>query len=295
MDFAYYVLLDVFSDRPFAGNQLAVFPDGSMVSSESMQKYARELNLAETVFVLPPEDSVNHFKFRIFTPLAELPFAGHPTVGTACALAELGLVKMTSGEASISVEEGVGPVPVLIRKSRDLFAAQFSVPRLPESKPGVPGVEAVARMLSLETHEVEEASAFSCGVPFLFVPVKNRGALSRVRLNTLVWEQETTNAWAREVYAFAREGNQIFARMFAPRLGISEDPATGAAAAALAGVLARDESKDAALSWSISQGVEMGRPSVISLEADVKDGRISAVRVGGKSVFVGEGKMRIVL
>lgn len=294
MDYAYYVLVDVFSERPFAGNQLAVFPDGRMVSSECMQKFARELNLAETVFVLPPQNPENQFKFRIFTPLAELPFAGHPTVGTACVLAELGLVKTAGGEARIIVEEGAGPVRILIRKSRDLFAAQFSVPLLPETKPGVPDRAAAAAMLSLELEEVEEARAFSSGMPFLFIPVKSRAALSRIRLNAAVWERETSAAWAREVYAFAREDHKIFSRMFAPRLGIPEDPGTGAAAAALAGVLA-DAKADGTHSWEILQGVEMGRPSTLSLEADIQSGRLTDVRVGGKTVSVGEGKMRIVL
>lgn len=294
MDFAYYVLADVFSEQPFAGNQLAVFPDGSSVPPGCMQKIARELNLAETVFVLSPEDPANHFKFRIFTPMAELPFAGHPTIGTACVLAELGFAKLSGGETRINAEEGAGVVPVLIRKVRDLFAAQFTAPQLPHTKPGVPEQSILARMLSLDPSEAESGQAYSCGVPFLFVPVASRAALARIQLDLSLWEAETKNAWAREIYAFACEGQNVFARMFAPRLGIAEDPATGAAAAALAGVLA-DRTKDGVTEWTISQGIEMGRPSVLSLEADVRAGEIAAVRVGGKTVPMGEGKMRVVL
>ena len=295
MDFAHYHLVDVFSERPFAGNQLAVFPDGAAVPSECMQRIARELNLAETVFVLPSSQPQCQFRFRIFTPMAELPFAGHPTIGTACVLAELGFVRLSNGEGSMTAEEGVGPVPIVIRKIRDLFAAQFSAAMLPQTQPGTPSHAALSRMLSLEEHEILEAKAFSCGLPFLFVHLKNPKAVSRIRFDTSVWHEELSNAWATEVYAFAREENHIFARMFAPRLGIAEDPATGGAAAALAGMLVNARMPDSTLSWTISQGVEMERPSVLDLEADVKAGAVCAVRVGGKTVPMGEGKMRILL
>ena len=185
-------------------------------------------------------------------------------------------------------------MPVLIRKVRDVFAAQFTAPQLPETKPGVPDRAVLARMLSLDPSEVEAGQAYSCGVPFLFVPVQSRAVLARIRLDLAVWEAETRGSWAREVYAFTREGRDVFARMFAPRLGIAEDPATGAAAAALAGVLS-DRSSAGLSEWTISQGVEMGRPSILSLEADLGAGQIAAVRVGGKTIPMGEGKMRVVL
>lgn len=295
MDFAHYHLVDVFSDRPFAGNQLAVFPDGAAVPSECMQRIARELNLAETVFVLPSGNPLCQFKFRIFTPMAELPFAGHPTIGTACVLADLGLVKLHEGEGSMTAEEGVGPVPILIRKSRDLFAAQFSVAMLPQTKPDAPSNSALARMLSLDVEEILDAGAYSCGLPFLFVRVKHSESVARIRFDTSVWREELACAWATEVYAFALQESNVFARMFAPRLGIAEDPATGGAAAALPGMLVNADTPDSTISLTINQGVEMGRPSVLALEADVLAGSICAVRVGGKTVPMGEGKMRILL
>ncbi len=297
-----YVLADVFTDRVFGGNSLAVFTEAAGLSPELMQSIARELNLSETVFVLPPEDPRHTRHVRIFTPAIELPFAGHPTVGTACVLGVTGAVTLTKGRGRVVLEEAVGPVPVEVSSRDGRRFATFTVPRLPETGPPPPSPGRLADLLSIEPGELAATDggprSVSCGVPFLFVPVKDRTILARVRLDLAVWEAEIARSWAPHVYAFTRDaerpGSSVRARMFAPAMGIQEDPATGAAAAALAGYLgALDTSGDGTLRWRVEQGVEMGRPSLIDVEADREDGRIVAVRVGGETVLVGKGVLEL--
>jgi trans-2,3-dihydro-3-hydroxyanthranilate isomerase len=294
--------LDVFTDRVFGGNPLAVFPDADGIPPALMQRIARELYLSETVFVLwdaPPEGT--DCRVRIFTPAAELPFAGHPTVGTAFLLAMLGRVKVEDGEAEVTLGEGVGPVPVVVRMEgeRPVFAI-LSAARMPEPGPPPPPPAVVAELLSLDETELGGSlgTAFATsGVPWLFVSVRDRAALGRVRLNGGAWERHLAGAWAPHVYVVTddAEGNATLqARMFAPAMGIAEDPATGAAVTALALLLAgRDAAMDCTLHWVIEQGVEMGRPSRLHLEADVLGGALTAVRVGGAAVRVSEGEMML--
>jgi trans-2,3-dihydro-3-hydroxyanthranilate isomerase len=297
-----YYLSDVFTDRAFGGNQLAVFPEGDQVPERSMQKIARELNLSETVFVLRATRPEYHSRLRIFTPARELPFAGHPTVGTACTLAEIGKVSLAGGRADVTLEEGVGPIPVTIRKEGDRLRATFTTARLPEIGPPPPPRAALAECLGLSPDDLLEDPirpvAASCGVAFLFVPVQGRSALARARVNGAAWERHLGGYWTTDVFVFTRDpelpGSSVRARMFAPLDGIPEDPATGSAAAALAGVLAAvEEPRAATLRWRIEQGFEMGRPSLIDLEADLTPNGLSAVRVGGESVLIGEGRLRV--
>jgi len=294
---------DVFTDRAFGGNPLAVFPDGRDLSSEQMQRVARELNLSETVFVCPAERPRHTRRLRIFTPSAELPFAGHPTIGTAHVLASIGEIVLERDVTNIVFEEGVGPVPVRIRAQdgQPIFA-QLAAPRLPEFGPPPPSLETIAATLSLYPADLLQAEvgpqAVSCGVPFLFVPVRNKEAMRRVRVNREQWERSLSSYWAPHLYVFAYDaevnGSSLRARMFAPALGIEEDPATGAAATALAGYLGvRDGRSDATLRWRIEQGFEMGRPSILHVEADKRDGAIISIRVGGASVLVSEGTMEV--
>lgn len=302
-----FVTADVFTNRPLEGNPLAVFPDARGLSDPLMQRIARELNLSETVFVLPPDEPQNTRCLRIFTPKAELPFAGHPTVGAAYVLAALGEIPLTGagiGEVRIVFEEGVGPVPVLIRseEGRPVFT-QLSVAKLPEQGPTPPEAAELAEMLSLSPDDVlsrdeDQPQGFSCGAPFLFIPLRSRDALRRARLRIDVWEEVLLGGWAREVYLFCREpelaGSHIRARMFAAELSIGEDPATGAAVSALGGYLGiRAPESDGTLAWVVEQGFEMGRPSLLYLEVDKQGGEITAVRVGGSSVLVSEGTMEI--
>jgi trans-2,3-dihydro-3-hydroxyanthranilate isomerase len=296
-----FLTADVFTDRPFGGNPLAVFPDGRGLSTERMQRVARELNLSETVFVLPPDDPRHTCRLRIFTPGAEMPFAGHPTVGSALVLAWLGQVPLTGEETRIVFEEGVGPVPVLIRsEGGEAVFAQLSAARIPEpgpSSPSAPSVPELAEMLSLDPGEIVNGEdfpqAYSAGVGFLFIPLRDRAALGRARLRVDRWEALLAGSWAPQVTVFCREPG-LRVRMFAPGLGIPEDPATGGAAAAFGGYLGvRAPERDGTLGWVIEQGVEMGRPSRLHLEVDKSGGEVTAVRVGGAAVLMSEGTMTV--
>lgn len=298
-----YLTADVFTDQPFGGNPLAVFLEAQGISDARMQQVARELNLSETVFVLPPADPRHTRKLRIFTPATELPFAGHPTVGTAFVLAATGEVALTGATTSVVFEEGVGPVPVTIRAvaGRPVFS-ELTAAKLPEVGPAPPSVGELAEMLSLAPEDLldgdDSPEAVSCGVPFLYIPLRNRDAVRRARVRIDRWEALLSGFWATEVYVFARDpelpGSQIRSRMFAPRMGIVEDPATGAATASFGGYLAsRAPERDGTLRWVIEQGFEMGRPSLLYLEVDKREGAVTAVRVGGSSVLVSEGWMEI--
>ena len=293
-----YHLLDVFTDRPFGGNPLAVFPEPAPLPGETMQAIARELNLSETVFVYPPEQG-GFRKVRIFTPRSEIPFAGHPTVGTAILLANLGLAPQREGTCRVVLEEGAGPVPVTLTMKQGLADfAQLTAAQLPEFRSLPLTRERLAAMLSLEIQDLHpgppEAIAVSCGLPFYFVPVRDRAALGRAVLNFPVWQKELAGSWGEHVHVYCTDpelpGSDLRARMFAPAAGVPEDPATGSAAAALAGYLARQRPEAAGtFRWTLEQGFEMGRPSLLYLEAEKRDGQIVATRVGGRAVVIGEG------
>jgi trans-2,3-dihydro-3-hydroxyanthranilate isomerase len=293
----HFFTLDVFTGRPFGGNPLAVVLDGERLSGEQMQTIAAEFNLSETVFVLPPAKAHGARKLRIFSPRAELPFAGHPTVGTAFLLAKLGLVPLDANDPVIVLEEGVGNVAVNVQLGPDgPITTRMSVPRMPELGPAPPPAQELAAMLSLAVDDLlpgRAPRAYSCGVPFLFVPVRDREAIERAKIRPDLWEKTVSQWWASSVFVFTFETEtpqaQVHARTFAPAFGIVEDPATGAAASALAGYLCDLEGRDGSLRWQIEQGFEMGRPSLIELEADRSGGRITAVRVGGRSVLMSEG------
>jgi len=298
-----FLTCDVFTDRVFGGNPLAVFPDARGLVAERMQPIAREFNLSETTFVLPPETPEGTHRVRIFTPATELSFAGHPTVGTAYVLAWIGDVKLDREVVHVAFEEGVGIVPVTIRASRgEPVFAQLSAARMPEFGPAPPGPETIAAMLSLETSDLllgdDPPQAVSCGQPILFVPVRDLAAIRRVRLKRDLWERSLSSYWAPQLYVFTHDtetdGADIHARFFPPALGIEEDPATGAAATALAGYLGiRDAMQSGTLRWVVEQGLEMGRPSRLEIEADRQDGVITAIRVGGSAVLVSDGEMDI--
>ena len=297
-----YITADIFTDKPFGGNQLAVFPDAEGLDDEQMFALAREFNFSETTFVFPPENGGTR-KLRIWTPGGEVPFAGHPTVGTAHVLAELGAIPLDGERTSIVFEEQVGPVPVTIRANagKPVFA-QLSVAKLPEVGPPVPTRETLASMLSLEPKDLVgghfSPQSVSCGLPFLFVPLKDRGAVKRSRIHTDQWERTLGHAWASMIMVFSRdperEGSDIRARMYAPGISVPEDPATGSACAALGGYLAaRDGRQDGTLRWVVEQGFEMGRPSILEIEVDKAGGKIGAVRVGGASVVMSEGEISV--
>ena len=298
----HYYTADVFTDRPFGGNQLAVFPDARGLSAPQMQRIAAEFNFSESTFVFPPQQARHTRQVRIFTPATEMPFAGHPTVGTAHVLASIGEIALTGETTHIVLEEGVGPVPVSIRarEGKPVFA-QLTAAKLPEFGSSTPAPEVFARALSLSVDdllytEADFPQAISCGMPFWFVPLRSIDAVRRARPNRDAWEMDIKPLWAHEIFLFTHEveraGSDLHARMFAPLLGIGEDPATGSACTALAGYLGtRNAAREGTLRWRVEQGFEINRHSILEVEADKADGRITAIRVGGASVMMCEGTL----
>jgi trans-2,3-dihydro-3-hydroxyanthranilate isomerase len=300
---AQYLTADVFTDRKFGGNQLAVFPKAAGIAPDLMPQIAREFNYSETTFVLPPDDPSHTAKVRIFTPGGELQFAGHPTIGTAHVLAVIRAITLTGDETRIVLEEGVGPVAVTIlaRNGVPEFA-QLSAAKLPEVGPPAPPAETLAAMLSLTEEDLVGGEmlpeSVSCGTPFLFVPVVDRAAVGRARVKGDLFDAALSKYITNKVFVFAmdgeRPGSQVRARMFAPGIGVPEDPATGSAAVALGGYLAaRDPRFEGTLRWVVEQGFEMGRPSILEVEADKQNGKVTAARVGGRTVMMCEGTIEL--
>jgi trans-2,3-dihydro-3-hydroxyanthranilate isomerase len=288
-----FATLDVFTDRPFTGNSLAVVLGAEGIDTASMQAIAREFNHPETVFVLPPKDPANRALLRIFTPARELPFAGHPTVGTAVFL---GGMDGGTAERQMLLEEGIGPVHCRVELiSREHGRARFSLPHLPAEAGTAPPDATIAAALGLPIRDLGigpmRPSVWSAGVPIVFVPVAGLSAVRDCRPDSAAL---TAAFGCVPVYVFCTEsvesGHSFHARMFAPALGVPEDPATGAAAAAFAGLLAASGTlavDDHAI--VIEQGYEMGRPSLIRLGLALKAGSLVSAAVGGDAVLVTEG------
>jgi trans-2,3-dihydro-3-hydroxyanthranilate isomerase len=299
----HYHLVDVFTDRAFGGNPLAVCTNGRGLATETMQAIAKEFNLSETTFVLPAADARHDWRVRIFTPGSELPMAGHPTIGTSFVLAREHLIRRDAEEVKIVLEEGVGPVPVRIEfKDGEPVFAEMSQP-LPKFGARLTDARAVAAMLSLEEADVDTRlplEVVSCGVPFLFVPLRTLDAARRARPRADLIERATaSNDVPPEVFVFTREveheGSTVHSRMFAPGLGITEDPATGGASGPLGCYLVRHgvvtgSAADVIVS---EQGIEMGRPSFIRIRIERSGDEIRAVRVGGECHFMGEGFIEV--
>jgi trans-2,3-dihydro-3-hydroxyanthranilate isomerase len=292
-----FLVADVFTATPFGGNQLAVVPDGRGLSGRAMQTLAREFNFAETSFVLPNERSPRAYGVRIFTPKAELPFAGHPTVGTAAVLAHLGALELTDGKATVVLEEGVGPVTVAVRPEGVRTFARLTVEREPDIPDATPARAAVAASLSLAEGEVHDAWFAGVGAPFCFAHLASRDAVDRATLDRSQWRLRLAEGYASSIFLFAgsfASGERLYARMFAPALGIEEDPATGSACVSLVGALAaRSPERDGTFELTIDQGVVMGRPSVLEAAAEKAGGRVSRIHVGGHSVVVAQGTIDV--
>jgi len=287
-----FITLDVFTDKPFGGNQLAVLTDARGLTAEAMQAIAREFNYAETTFVLPPDDPAHARRVRIFTPGGELPFAGHPTVGTACAL----VMSNHCAAGDFILEEGVGPVSVSTRKDGDAYSGRLRVERAPKTSKTVPTAEEMAAVLSVEASGVVQVFCAGMGPRFTFAQVASNDVVDRSRLDHQHWRETLADSWGPAVFVFAgplRDGSEVYGRMFAPNFGIPEDPATGAAAASIAGIAALAEGQSGKLRLDIVQGVAMGRPSFISASAEVAGGAVSAIEVGGSCAFVAEGKIEV--
>jgi trans-2,3-dihydro-3-hydroxyanthranilate isomerase len=295
-----YAILDVFTRTPFTGNALAVVTDAGGLDDARMQAIAREFNLSETVFVLPPDNPVHSARVRIFTPASELPFAGHPTVGTAVHLARTAAGDAPGRHEQVLVlEEKVGPVRCGVTVEGRAGHAIFDVPRIPEPLDVAFDRGAIAAALGLEPAEIgfenHRPSAWSAGTPYVFVPVRDLATIARAAPRGEAWSKALAGV-SHGMYLYCRQtvtaGNQFHARCFAPDAGIAEDPATGGAAAAFGGVVWRfDELTTGSHRIAIEQGIEMRRPALIVLEVDVERGKVAASRIGGDAVIVAEGTL----
>jgi trans-2,3-dihydro-3-hydroxyanthranilate isomerase len=290
-----FVTLDVFTNKRFAGNPLAVVLDPEGLDTAAMQGIAREFNLSETVFVFPPADKANHAKLRIFTPARELPFAGHPTVGTAVLLGRID----GGGARTFTLEEQVGLVPCRVASSgADSGSASFDIPRLPAKEADSPDVALMAAALGLSVADMGldgfAAARWSAGNPFTFVPVRGLDAIGRCRLDLARFNEAFGAGAHAAAFVFCREtvepGHAFHARMFAPVMGVHEDPATGSAVAAFSGYLAaRGGYADGEHVVGIEQGYEMGRASQIELTLRIGGGKLTGAAIAGGAVVVLEG------
>lgn len=293
--------LDVFTERRHEGNPLAVVLDAEGLDETAMQTIAREFNLPETVFVFPPKNQLNTAAVRIFTPANELPFAGHPTVGTAVLLAELRAGEMLGGAGvTIALEEKIGLVTVDVsRQPGRAPRAVFSLPSLPAMLDHRFDAEVVARAVGLDPAEIgfgaHGIATWSAGVPFVMVPVRSLEAIRRAGYaDQKAWAEAFGVTGKGAAFLYTREtvdpAHHVHARMFAPAMGIVEDPATGSAAAAFAGVAATCElPEDGTHQLVIEQGFEMGRPSLIALDLEIQHGGLVAAAIGGSAVRMSEG------
>lgn len=298
-----YVILDVFTDKALAGNPLAVVLDSDGLDTDAMQRIAAEFNLSETVFVEPPPRPGLTAKVRIFTTVRELPFAGHPTVGTAVLLAAErldGVARETDAVVVLQEQIGIVRCGVVLAPNRP-GRAVFDIPKLPEEMPFRGDVGLAASALGLDRQDIgfenHVPTVFSAGNPFVFVPIRDLAAMGSMALNMGAWEAAFGDRKA-DVYVYTREcahaDGDFHARMFGPSNGIPEDPATGSAAAAFAGAIMRfDGSTDGERTLVIEQGYEMGRPSRIELEILVEKGRLHGARIGGEAVIVARGELMV--
>ena len=295
-----YFTCDVFTDTRFGGNQLAVLPEADGLSDEQMQQIAREFNFSETTFVLPPEAG-HDCRVRIFTPPREVPFAGHPNIGTAFVLARMGVFGALEAPTSVTFEEQAGPVPVAIHKrQRGRIWCELTAPQgLTLGK--TVSAQFVASAVALTADDIlttaHAPQVASVGLPFLIAELRDREALARARPDVSGLEGLIAEGIEQpDVHLYVRtsDGFDIRARMFSPLDGIPEDPATGSANCALVGLLSHlDEAASGAFSWRIAQGVEMGRPSVLEARTEKRDGVVVNVWIGGESVMVSEGLIEV--
>ena len=295
--------LDVFTNRKFGGNPLAVVLDADALATEQMQTIAREFNLSETIFVMKPGNPANTAKVRIFFPLGEMPFAGHPTVGCAVLLAEQKYKPGCSFETEIRLEEVAGLVPVKVSRVGSAPRAMFTAPVVPFTVDlPLPSIEDAARALALTPAEIgfegHGLGLHQGGPRCFYVPVKTRAALAGSRVIEPHWSTMIKGLGVDMAYLYTRGGDDpktsFRSRMYAPTAGIPEDPATGSATAILAQQLLKAEKlADGTHRWEIEQGYEMGRPSDLHLEADVSGGKLTAARVAGQAVRLMEGVLEI--
>jgi trans-2,3-dihydro-3-hydroxyanthranilate isomerase len=307
---------DVFTDTRFGGNQLAVHPEAEGLTAAQMQQISREFNFSETTFVLPPEQGHDR-RVRIFTPTQEVPFAGHPNIGTAFVLATMGafgpldapgvaaLDVPLDAPRTVTFEEEAGLVEVTIeRREGERIACELKAPQgLTLGATVAP--QAVAAAVSLAGDDIittaHEPMVASVGLPFVIAELRDRAALERARPSSAGAEALlAAGAEVPDVHLYVRahaqdpDGFDLRARMFAPLDGIPEDPATGSANCVLAALLSHLEAaRDGAFAYRIAQGFEMGRPSVLEARTEKRDGEVTGVWIGGESVMVSEGFIEV--
>jgi len=292
-----FVLADVFTDTIFGGNQLAVVTDARGLSSEQMQNIAREFNFSETTFVLPAQSANARHVIRIFTPRAELPFAGHPTLGTAAVLSFLQLSPAADAHGTVIYEEAIGPIAVRVQpaRGRTVFA-EFEIAAALERGPA-PHLPELARAAGVRPSAIRETWCAGIGIPFCFVHLTDEHAVDAAVIDRKLWQALVTRGCAPQVFLFCgdfTDGGMLYARMLAPALGIAEDPATGSACAGLVASLSeRSPLREAVLGLTIRQGLAMGRPSLLEAYAHRLKGRTHHVRLRGNSVIVAEGSITV--
>jgi trans-2,3-dihydro-3-hydroxyanthranilate isomerase len=295
MKYAFHIV-DVFSSAPFGGNQLAILPDAAGISAEGMQRIAREFNFGETTFVLPKNDPANTCRVRIFSPRTELDFAGHPSVGTACALVMNKHVR-PGDPIRLTLEENIGPVPVDVTQRNGGFHGTLTLSEKIEAPIGAPSPADLAAVLSIEPSEVSQSFFAGVGVPMCFAQLNSNEAVDRAAINRAAWTATLSRAWSPHLFFFAgnlRDGGRLYARMWAPALGVEEDNATGSACAALVGAVAsKPDFGGTAYRLSIEQGVLMGRRSEIEAEARKSGGVVTSVSVGGATVYIASGEIEV--
>ncbi len=299
-----FLTCDVFTDKQFGGNPLAVFPEAEGLSEQQMQTIAREFNYSETTFVLPPEQG-NTRRVRIFTPGREVPFAGHPNVGTACALVHDGMFDPEldsdgTGRCTLRFEELAGVVPVdVVRRADGGICAELTAPAPLTCGEPLP-LHVVATALSLQDSEIvvsnHQPMLASVGLPFVMVEVPDPETLARAAIDMTGFNTLNRLGVPSALHVYCRTDAEfdIRCRMFAPLLGLAEDPATGSANCALAGLLTElDAARDGDFAYRIAQGVEMGRPSTLEAKAGKRDGKAHTIRIGGRSVMVMQGTINV--
>jgi trans-2,3-dihydro-3-hydroxyanthranilate isomerase len=299
-----YHVLDVFTETRFGGNPLAVVLAADDLDGARMQIIAREFNLSETVFVLRPQNQAHTARMRIFTPAAELPFAGHPTVGTAVLLAEIrNAPRAALDDALIVLEAPIGIVRVGVRTRAGAASfGEFDAPKLPEEIGTLPSAERLAGALSLIPAEIgfenHRPAKFAAGNTVAFVPVASLEAIAKAQVATHHWDSALKGQGLLGAFLYCRQTvhtiSSFHARFFGPDFGVPEDPATGSAAVGFAGVIHRfDAPPDGLHKRIIEQGYEMGRPSAITLSLQIQGGRLDTVRIGGHAVRVADGKIEV--
>src|SRR5436190_21408986 len=298
MKYPYYIC-DVFTETRFGGNQLAVLPYAEGLSQEQMQQITREFDFSESAFVFPARAGHSR-RVRIFTPASEIPFAGHPNVGTAFVLAAAGEFGEINSALTVTFEEEAGLVSVAIRAERGkIISCELAAPQSLSLGKTVPA-ELVASAVSLNREDIltdtHHPQICSVGLPFVFTELQDRAALERARINMSGFDALRDFGVDPQLHLYTRISDDfdIRARMFAPLSGVPEDPATGSASCALAGLLAHyKEKRGGSFTWRIAQGVEMGRASVLMARAEKKENVVTATWVGGAAVLVSEGTLYV--